>query len=251
MNLNYRAFHQYWQTDLIKGKNANLAMAKSYFGQCVVNKPKGLPNKIGCGLKKNLLVVRYPQMASDFFQQLPEYVLNTREAMWNYRHDLVQLFFKRGWFPFAKELMTPDEFNQYVEEQRHDYLHYETNFKRAKQPEWYTESYIQLVTEYCKQKHIPLVFVLMPEPKRFTQFFYKHALGVEPAGLFFKIKLFSQKQKVPIWDLSKSILNEQMYGDIVHLNIPGSLVYSRQIAGLINKNERGILMEKSNKQDAK
>lgn len=229
MNITWRSFHKYWQTELFRGENPNDAMAASYLGQCRFNHPRGL-TKLSCEAKKQFIVLRYPQLLSDVAHQLPDYLMHTKHKMWSIRDEANTLFFKRGWVPHQSEFKTPDEFNKYLQSKKNAFYRYEAFFPSIAKQGWYTESYMAEITRYCRENKIPLVLVLLPEIDTFSHNFYSRSLHISKPDFLKRVRQFAAHSGASFWDLSDTIPDSLQYADTSHLNLFGAIHYNQLLA---------------------
>ena len=240
MNISWRSFHQYWQTELFKGENSNDAMDRSYFGRCLFNKQHGF-DRFTCAMSKNYMVVRYPLILNNFLHELPRYLLDTQQKMWSNRDNLTTLFFKRGWVPKQDEYRTRSEVAKYLIAKRNAFIKYDSFFPDIARTGWYTEKYMDTIGEYCQKEKIPLVLVLIPEIKTFSENFYDKSLKITKKQFLKNVISFSNKWHIGFWDLSDAIPDNMMYADTSHLNVLGAIQYSQIISNKLIQNKKMII----------
>jgi hypothetical protein len=232
LGVTFRWFHRYWQDEKVQGENPNEKMADSYFGQCIMGHPQSLSEGLLCGARKDFYMLRYPALLSNFFHQLASYLISPSKKSRSLQEDKSSLFFKHGWVPRRDEYKTETEFKKYLAKRTTEFLQYDSYFVDADKQGWYTELYVDRISQLCKQNKISLVLVLPPTTKTFNTVFYNEALKLPKTKFIALLKKYAMRNGVQFWDFSERITSAEnnYFNDIVHLNVIGSLAYTKLLA---------------------
>lgn len=236
MGVTFRAFHYYWQTELINNENPNVTMNESFYGTCVFNKPEKFDAALLCDAKKTFLSVRYASELTQFFKDFPDYIFAPKRKMWSVRDEVNTLFFKKGWVPRKDEYMTHAEFKKYLSKKADEFKHYESRFNNADAQNWYTEKFITPLVTYCRKENIPLVLVLPPSTRMLNTVFYNDTLKMTKAKFVARLSQYARQNHIVFWDMSELFSKNEahLFNDAIHLNVLGSLPYTQILADKIN-----------------